>query len=207
MAVVADPEENAIALAPPASNAANVASRAWRLGLSEREYSKPCVVLGDITSTRDQTYLVVSDSVLLVGRAEGYRRDDCTSLGIGFRTDMDGKCAKAIDMGGLSLDRVTAVDNAGCIVGDRHRDGTGVRRGRSDLELHYRLNGGFIPSKSGGARWRIHPADKSTCQQLTNRESSHIISSKVPPFETDSTGTEKKTDVGHAVITTNLEAA
>jgi hypothetical protein len=42
VAVVAEPDENAMACAPADSKDANVVSRALRFGLPEREYSKPC---------------------------------------------------------------------------------------------------------------------------------------------------------------------
>ena len=52
VAVVAEPDENAKACAPPDSNDANVDSRALRFGLPEREYSKPCQTFNIVTTLK-----------------------------------------------------------------------------------------------------------------------------------------------------------
>ena len=81
--MVADPDANASEYAPPASMDARVASRAFRLGFPEREYSKPydMVSIEKIYGYKIfLTNLVLSDTVLLVRRTQRDCRDDSTSL-------------------------------------------------------------------------------------------------------------------------------
>ena len=110
VAVVADPEDKAIAWSPPASMDARVSSRAFLLGFPLREYSKPCGRLGrGIRGGMRRTYLVVADPVLLVGRRERYGRDDRTRLCVRLRAYMDRARPKAQLGVGVLVDDMGAV--------------------------------------------------------------------------------------------------
>jgi hypothetical protein len=77
--VVADPDANVRACAPPDSIEASVDSSASLFGLAERVYSNPWRKKRQYWLIRrlQVTYFVNTDGVLLVCRAQRYRRYNC----------------------------------------------------------------------------------------------------------------------------------
>ena len=77
-------------------------------------------------------YLVIAYAILLVRRAERDRRDDSAGGWVWFRADMDGPCAKAINIGEWSLATVmcvmVSIGKEGCwVVRDSHADSVGAQ--------------------------------------------------------------------------------
>ena len=100
----------------------NIQSPKWGIACQERaintkktscwRFSSPLRRFSGAEKDKDNTCLVVPNTVLLVRSAQGDGGDDCTSVRIWVRADVDGSSAKAVNDAlielfelGMSIDR------------------------------------------------------------------------------------------------------